>query len=95
MYIGEEKQQHQYSRTSKLGTSHEYTRMCTYIILRCDSCGNIFDRPKGSMSTKRMSNNYFHCCDQCDAKKFAQKKGVERRLIWNMPVSSMKNISQL
>lgn len=95
MFIQTEIREKSYIRYSKLGAKHEYTRMCTYVILRCDSCGTTFDRPKGSMSTKRMSNNYFHCCDQCDAKKFAQKKGVERRLIWNMPVSSMKSISQL
>jgi len=34
-------------------------------------------------------------CGNCDAKKFAQSKGVEARRVWDMPVSSLKPISQL
>jgi hypothetical protein len=39
------------------------------------------------MDRKRTSNNYFHCCSSCDAKRFAQKKGVERKRIWDLPAS--------
>ena len=95
MYIQEEKQQHRYTRNSKLGVNHEYTRICTVIIFGCDSCGVTFSRLKGTVSPKRLSNNYFHCCTSCNAKRFAQQKGVERRLIWDLPVSSTADISRL
>lgn len=95
MIIGTETEKTKHVRISKLGKQHEYYRTKTYIIFRCDNCDEIFKRPRGNMSPKRVSNNYFHCCPICDSKKFAQKKGVERRLIWDMPVSSTDNISKL
>lgn len=95
MFIGTKTQQVVYTRTSKLGESHEYLRTRTYVCFRCDSCGEPFDRLKGNMSPKRLNNNYFHCCPQCDAKRFAQKKGAERRTIWDMPVNSDLDISRL
>lgn len=95
MYLGEEKQRKSYTRISKLGKEHHYTRYCTMILLQCDNCGEQFTRPKGHLSSKRLSNNYFHCCSSCDSKRFAQKKGVERRLVWDMPVSSTLPINRL
>ena len=94
MYIGSEKQTIQHVRTSKLGLQHEYTRTHTLVVFRCDNCGELFRRPKGSMSPKRLSNNYFHCCPNCDPKRFAQKKGAERRTIWDMPADSDLDISR-
>jgi hypothetical protein len=82
-------------RTSKLGNNHEYSRQKTVVVFRCDSCAEIFKRDKGNMSPKRLSNNYFHVCGNCDSKRFAQRKGVERKHIWDMPASSLKDISQL
>jgi hypothetical protein len=84
-----------YARTSKLGVEHTYVRKKTIIILRCDSCSTIFNREKGSMDPARLSNQFYHVCSSCDAKKFAQSKGVERRKIWEMPVSSLKTLGQL
>jgi hypothetical protein len=84
-----------YTRTSKLGVDHEYVRKKTMIILRCDNCGLTFSRPKGSIAPARLSNQFYHVCSSCDAKKFAQSKGVERRKIWEMPVSSLKTLGQL
>ena len=95
MFILIEEHTSTYIRTSKLGQSHDYSRSCRYAVFRCDNCGEIFQRLKGSVDTKRLSNNYFHCCNNCDPKRFAQKKGVERRLIWDMPASSMADISRL
>ena len=46
------------------------------------------------MDPKRLTNNYYHVCGSCDAKKFAQEKGVESRKVWDMPVSSLKTIGQ-
>jgi hypothetical protein len=94
MYIGEEKEENLYIRKSKLGQDHEYTRTVSLAIFVCDSCGEIFKRPRGAMDPKRLSDNYFHCCSGCDSKRFAQKKGVERRLIWDMPASSTLPISR-
>lgn len=95
MYLGQKKQVETYSRPSKNGLVHEYFRIKTYVIFRCDCCLNVFERMKQQISPKRLSNNYFHCCYKCDSKKFAQSKGVERRKIWDMPASSELNISRI
>ena len=95
MFLMTELQENQYVRHSKLGEEHVYIRNKTLAVFRCDNCGEGFRRPKEKISPKRLNNNYFHCCEHCDAKRFAQKKGVERRLIWDMPVSSTANISRL
>ena len=95
MFITTEIETTKHTRTSKLGVEHQYNRTRTVAVFRCDSCGEGFCRPKEKISPKRLNNNYFHCCEHCDAKRFAQKKGVERRLIWDMPVSSTANISRL
>jgi hypothetical protein len=76
-----------YYRSSKLGKDHKYTRKKTVAHFRCDSCGELFSRDLKKIVRKRLSNNYFHCCSNCDAKKFAQRKGVERKKIWDMPAS--------
>jgi hypothetical protein len=47
------------------------------------------------MDPTRLSNNYFHVCESCDAKKFAQKKGIEKKQIWNISASSNLSISKL
>lgn len=84
-----------YQRNSKCGVTHTYTKNKTVLVFRCDSCGEIFYRDKGKMNPARISNNYFHCCSNCDAKRFAQRKGVERRKIWDLPASSLTDISKL
>ena len=70
-------------------------RKRTVIVFRCDSCQGVFRREKGAMNPKRLNNNYYHVCADCDPKKFAQSKGVEARRVWDMPVSSLKTIDQL
>lgn len=85
----------EYSRKSKLGKDHAYTRKKTVLIIRCDCCYETFEREKGSMDPNRANNNYYHVCSNCNAKRFAQEKGVERRHIWDMPVSSLKRLGQL
>jgi hypothetical protein len=52
-------------------------------------------KSKTGMDPKRLSNNYFHVCSNCDAKVFAQKKGVERKRVWNLYASSDIPISKL
>lgn len=65
------------------------------IRLRCDNCSQIFVRPRSRMQAKRMNNNYFHVCDHCDAKKFAQKKRLHRSKLLDMKASSLEDISKL
>ena len=88
MYLKEYAVQTQHFRKSKLGTEHEYFRNKTIVVFRCDNCSIIFERERGKMDPKRLSNNYFHVCDKCDAKRFAQKRGVNRKQIWNLKASS-------
>ena len=95
MYIGTEFIKTAHYRTSKYGNTHAYLRKKTVVLFQCDSCQSVFKRDKGSMDPKRLNNNYYHVCGECDAKKFAQEKGVEARKIWDMPVSSLKTIGYL
>lgn len=95
MFIRIDQEVHVYVRTSKLGREHQYERKRSIVVLRCDSCGEVFSRPRGSMSPARLSNRYFHVCPNCDSKRFAQHKGVERKQIWDKPVSSLDDISRL
>lgn len=95
MFIAQEYISTTYTRTSKLGQTHTYARKKTILVFRCDSCSEFFKREKGSMSPSRISNNFYHVCANCDSKRFAQEKGVERRRIWDMPVSSLKTLDQL
>lgn len=95
MFIKEFTLSKRYERNSKLGKPHEYWRTSTMVVLRCDACMQEFNRPKGSMDPKRLSNSYYHVCGNCDPKKFAQQKGVERRTVWNMKADSLIDISLL
>jgi hypothetical protein len=47
------------------------------------------------MDPKRLSNNYFHVCSNCDAKRFAQKRGIQKKQVWDLPASSDLDISKL
>jgi hypothetical protein len=47
------------------------------------------------MDPKRLSNNYFHVCSNCDAKRFAQRKQVERKRVWDLPASSTLPIGKM
>jgi len=94
MYIGTEFRENFYVRTGKRGTVHTYNRKKRVVVFKCDACHEVFNRDKGSMDPKRLNNNYYHVCGCCDAKKFAQSKGVEARKVWDMPASSLKTIGQ-
>jgi ribosomal protein L37AE/L43A len=78
----------QYIRVSKCGQEHAYKRKKTLAIFRCDNCDAIFERDLKHIDRKRLSNNYFHCCSNCDSKRFAQRKGVEQKKIWDLPAST-------
>ena len=95
MFLAQEYTTQTHTRKSKLGRDHTYSRERTVLLFRCDSCNETFKREKGLMDPKRISNNYFHVCANCDPKKFAQKKGVENRLLWDMKASSLDDVSKL
>ena len=95
MFIREIQEETKHIRKSKCGNLHKYKRNCTYVVLRCDNCDTEFVRLRGSMDPKRISNNYFHVCKDCDSKVFAQKKGIEKKQIWNIPASSDLPIGKL
>lgn len=95
MYIEQRQESCIHYRTSKLGAVHYYVRKRTWVHFRCDSCETEFQRLKKNISPKRLSNNYFHVCSDCDAKRFAQRKGAERRTIWNKRASSLEPVSKL
>ena len=78
-----------------MGKEHAYKREQTIVYLRCDNCDAEFERQEVVWILKRLSNNYFHVCKNCDAKVFAQKKGVERKQVWNMSASSSTPIGKL
>jgi len=88
MFLTTKQEKTKYQRTSKLGSIHTFYRYKTVVMLRCDECDNEFSRDLKHIDRKRLSNNYFHVCNNCDPKRFAQRKGVERKQIWNMPASS-------
>lgn len=88
MFLKKEIQLNQHVRTSKTGVEHTYKRNKTVALFRCDECDQEFKRDLRNMDHRRLSNNYFHVCPNCDAKKFAQRKGVERKKIWDFPASS-------
>lgn len=78
----------EYVRISKTGLEHIYTRSKTVAVFRCDECDKIIERDLKHVDKKRLSNNYFHCCSNCNPKRFAQRKGVEQKKIWDMPAST-------
>lgn len=87
MFLKTEIQENQYIRCSKLGIEHKFIRKKTVALFRCDNCDQEFIRDLKHIDRKRLSNNYFHCCTACDAKRFAQRKGVEQKKIWDMLAS--------
>ena len=95
MFIREYTLKKMYERLSKLGKLHKYYRDVTMVVLRCDNCDTEFTRPRGSMDPKRLSNNYFHVCENCDAKVFAQKRGVAAKKVWSLNASSNMPIGKL
>lgn len=95
MFLEKVVKQHLTERISKLGTKHTCVRHKTYYRFKCDNCGSQFEREKGSIALKRISNDYKHVCGACDPKRFAQKQGVRQRKILDMNVSSDTPIDEL
>lgn len=88
MFLKTKTQECEYTRRSKCGQEHSYKRKKTIAVFRCDNCDTVFTRDLKHVDRKRLSNNYFHVCSNCDAKRFAQRKGVEQKKIWDLPAST-------
>lgn len=88
MFLTTRRQRTEYVRTSKLGKEHSYFKIKTIALFRCDNCDTEFERDIRHVDRKRLSNNYFHVCSNCDVKRFAQRKGVEQKKIWDLPAST-------
>jgi predicted RNA-binding Zn-ribbon protein involved in translation (DUF1610 family) len=94
MFIETKKYTAKHTRLSKLGHDHEYTRTKTLAVFRCDECGQQFERELGKMDHRRLNNQYFHVCTNCNPKKFAQKKAAEKRTLWEISVDTDIDISR-
>lgn len=94
MFIETKQVTQKHTRVSKLNRSHEYTRNKTVAVFKCDNCQTTFERDVGLMDRKRLNNRYFHVCGNCNQKQFAQKRGVERRTIWDISVDRDIDISR-
>lgn len=88
MFLTTEVVENQYTRRSKTGREHVYKRNKVLAVFQCDNCDETFRRDLKHIDRKRLSNRYFHCCSGCDAKRFGQRKAIERRKIWDLPASS-------
>ena len=95
MYIESKKICVKYTRYSKLNIPHIYTRTQTVFVFQCDSCELMFERSNSKMDSKRINNQYYHVCGNCDAKRFAQRKGVEKRKLWDISVDTDISIDRL
>jgi DNA-directed RNA polymerase subunit RPC12/RpoP len=84
-----------YTRPSKGGVNHTYKRSKTVAQFKCDNCSSEFQRDLGTMDRRRLSNEYYHVCSECNGKRFAQNKGVERRRLWNMSADTDLDISKI
>lgn len=95
MFIKTKTQQNQYVRLSKFGKEHSYTRIKTLAVFKCDNCDQIFERDLKKIERKRLSNNYFHCCTNCDSKRFAQRTGASHKKVWDILSDADLDISKL
>jgi len=95
MFIETIKVKTEHTRNSKTGVAHTYIRNKTVALFKCDSCTIEFTRELGHIDHRRLNNDYSHVCPNCNQKKFAQSKGVERRRFWNLPADSDLDISKI
>jgi len=95
MFLEQRIKKTNFTRLSKIGLEHTYYRNSVELVLRCDCCNEVFTRQRGKMDPNRINNNVFHVCGNCDAKRFAQRKGQEKKAIWDLPASSNLDISKL
>ena len=82
-------------RKGKKGQHPTYKRKKTLVVFQCDNCHVEFQRDKGKVDPKRLTDDYTHVCPKCDPKRFAQKQGVRQRKKLNMRIDSMIDITSI
>ena len=83
MFLRTEQEVKYYMRRSKGGKHHTYKRMRTVVVFQC------------KVDPKRLDNAYYHVCPSCDPKRFAQKKGVEKRKTLDSTIDTLVTIDTL
>jgi hypothetical protein len=84
-----------FTRSSKLGLKHQFQRSKTVLILVCDSCDKEFQRDLSKMQRLRLHDDYNHVCSDCDQKKFAQKRSVQKRKQWSLSADSDRVLNSI
>ena len=95
MFVKTKQVSTQYTRNRRLEKPLTYTRTKTVVVLACDQCRIVFERDLGKMDHRRLTDEYTHVCPNCDQKRFAQNKGVERRRLWNMSVDTDIDVTKI
>ena len=85
----------EYSRLSKSGIPHSYSRKHAVAILLCDACQTQFERRVRDMDPRRLTADHVHVCSTCNPKQYAQSKGVESKRFWNTTVDLDKNLDDI
>lgn len=94
MYLGHSKKSNCHKRIRN-GKEESVTTQQKVYILRCDSCGNVFERSSKEMKPTRASNEYTHVCKDCNCKSFAQHVSSQTRRVNGYDASSSISISDL
>ena len=82
-----------YTRKTKKKFKHFFNKKQSDKIFM--DCKEEFKRDKGKVDPKRLDNAYYHVCPSCDPKRFAQKKGVERRKTLDSTIDTLVTLDTL
>ena len=55
-----------FKRESKLGICHTVRRNNIIYVLKCDTCGDTFTKPKSKVDLEKMEKSHKHFCDKCN-----------------------------
>ena len=66
MFIETQKTLKLFKRESKLGICHTVRGNNTWYILKCDTCGDTFKKPKSKIDPAHIKKGHKHFCDKCD-----------------------------
>lgn len=81
MYIKDKKITQEFTRKTPRNKEKLTTQIKTRTVhvFCCDVCGKEFERPKGNVDKKRLSNDYTHTCSRSCSGKFTKNVVVERQ----------------
>ena len=66
MFVATQKTLKLFKRESKLGICHTVRRNNVRYVLKCDTCGDTFKKPKSKVDPERVEKAPKHFCDKCD-----------------------------